>query len=129
MSTGTEHQQHAEEDMQTTLEKARTDAKQQFEQERDAILQCLPSEYKAMFGEVVFSKWKKSWLPCLVLSPYMVPPGPIRDQWMGMFNKVRTRPHDMCTSRTSHPCTYLVALCHQPHKPNHLLSLLVCGRC
>lgn len=60
-----------------------------FEQERDAILQQLSSEYRSMFGRIGFAKWAKMTLPVLILNPYHVPPHPVRQQWLNQFRNVR----------------------------------------
>jgi hypothetical protein len=64
--------------------------KADFEQGRDEILDQVPEKVKARFGQICFSKWGKEFLPLLVLNPYDVPPGVVRDQWLTMKEKVRT---------------------------------------
>lgn len=62
--------------------------RREFEEERDSILDQVPSYNKKMFNQVGWAKWSKSMLPAMILSPYSVPPGDIRDQWMKMFQNV-----------------------------------------
>lgn len=72
-----------------TLDEAREDAKKDFEEERDQVLQTIPSSYSKMFGQIGFGAWSKtSLLPVLILNPYHVPPGEVRNQWLHMFEKV-----------------------------------------
>jgi hypothetical protein len=42
-----------------------------------------------MFGQIGFVKWGKGDHPVLILNPYYIPPGPVRDQWISMYKKVR----------------------------------------
>lgn len=62
--------------------------KAEFEKERDGVLAGVPDHVKARFGEVCFAKWGKQILPALVLSPYSVAPGGVRDIWFEMYSKV-----------------------------------------
>ena len=62
--------------------------KEEFEKTKKEVLDSLPDEVKSKFGQQYFSKWAKSHLPCLVLSPYSVPPGSVRDMWFDMYEKV-----------------------------------------
>jgi hypothetical protein len=63
--------------------------KDAFEKEKKETLDSLPDEVKARFGEQYFSKWGKNILPCVVMSPFDIPPCLARDQWLKMYEKVR----------------------------------------
>lgn len=60
-----------------------------FEEARDMIMADVPDSTKESFGQIYFSKWGKQFLPCLVMNPYSVPPGGVRDMWLDMYDKVR----------------------------------------
>jgi hypothetical protein len=75
--------------LEKTLEDGRADAKKEFEEERMKVFDTLSESYKKMFGQIVFAKWRKESLPALILSPYNVPPGTVRNMWMDKFEKVR----------------------------------------
>jgi hypothetical protein len=75
--------------LEKTLEEGRAEAKREFEAERARIMDALSVSYRNMIGEIVFAKWKKESLPALILSPFSVPPGPVRTLWMNKFEKVR----------------------------------------
>jgi hypothetical protein len=62
-----------------------------FEEERDDILSQTPKHVKAVFGQMVLAGWSGKAYPALALSPFDVPPGSVREQWMTMFENVRTR--------------------------------------
>jgi hypothetical protein len=62
--------------------------KAQFESERDSILKDVPGNVKERFGKIFFTKWSNQLLPCLVMNPFDVPPGPARDVWYTMYDKV-----------------------------------------
>jgi hypothetical protein len=64
-----------------------------FEQGRDDILEDVPDSVKARWGQICFTKWSKDYLPCLSLSPFDVPPGPARNVWLDMYDKVSTCLH------------------------------------
>jgi hypothetical protein len=72
------------------LEGVKKDAKKEFEQEREVILAQLPRKVKDMIGEIGFTKWGKINFPVLILSPYDVPPGEVRDMWREAFERVRS---------------------------------------
>lgn len=72
-----------------SLEKNLDEKRKAFEKARDLILDEVPGHYKARFGQIYFAKWGKQTLPCLALSPYSVPPGGVRDNWLNMFDNVR----------------------------------------
>jgi hypothetical protein len=63
-------------------------AKNQFALERADILLHLPTSYKQRFGSMAFLV--ETWVqPVLLVSPYDVPPGPLRAMWMEWFLEVR----------------------------------------
>ena len=62
--------------------------KKEFERQKDEILSHVPAEVKARFGEIYFSTFGKFTGPALVMDPYRVEPGPLRDQWIAMFHNV-----------------------------------------
>lgn len=62
--------------------------KKEFERKRDEILSGVPEEVKSKFGEIYFSSFGKIVGPALIMSPYMVEPGPLRDQWLSMYHNV-----------------------------------------
>jgi hypothetical protein len=62
--------------------------KRHFEIDRDRIMASLPKEAKERFGEICFSKYKTYLGPVLIMNPYDVPPGPPRECWMQMYQKV-----------------------------------------
>jgi len=68
----------------------RLELKQDFEKERDEILEAIPDDYKAMLGQIGFAKWSKNLVPVLILSPFDLPPGvgSVREQWMHMYEKL-----------------------------------------
>lgn len=88
--------------LEKALREGRADAKQEFELQRTEIYDTLSASYKRMFGQIIFAKWKKVYLPALVLSPYSVPPGPVRTMWMEKFEKV-TYCDDCATVRRQSP--------------------------
>lgn len=71
----------------TSLEEDR----RKFEEARDLILADVPESVKDRFGEICFAKWGREVLPVLVLSPYSVPPGGVRDKWLAMYFKTKRR--------------------------------------
>ena len=62
--------------------------KKEFERERDEILSCVPEEVQNKFGEIFFSTFGKFVGPVLIMDPYKVEPGPLRDHWLTMFHSV-----------------------------------------
>jgi hypothetical protein len=62
--------------------------KEKFESYRTEWLDRIPKEIKSRFRECGFSKWGKEWLPVLVMGPFDVEPGPVRDMWFEMFRNV-----------------------------------------
>ena len=89
--------------LEKALREGRADAKHEFEQQRDEVFQTLSASYQQMFGQIIFAKWKKGYLPALVLSPYSVPPGPVRTMWMDKFEKVSYSRMVSCTFPLSTP--------------------------
>lgn len=71
------------------LQEGKALAKKEFEADRAEILKSTPAEYKKMFGQIGFTKWNKVLIPVLILNPYHVPPGNVRQQWLDMHQKVR----------------------------------------
>ena len=64
---------------------------QSTEETSDTIFQLLPSQYRDMFGAVVYAEWGCGWLPCLVVNPFRLPSGhDARKLWTKKFNKVCT---------------------------------------
>jgi hypothetical protein len=68
-------------------------AKSRFEDERKQILSELPESIKAMFGTIGFAAAEfdeNEIIPVLVMSPYDVPPKPVRDvYWFDLFSKLK----------------------------------------
>jgi hypothetical protein len=79
-------------------------AKSKFEKERETILKSLPDNLKSMFNEMGFCKVEvdeddeenvninagDEYVPCLILSPYSVPPRPVRDvYWFDLYSKCK----------------------------------------
>lgn len=82
-------------------------AKEKFEAERDSVLKDLPDSIKDSFGTIGFCKVEanddsdddeetvsnkktaaEEYVPCLIVSPYDVPPRPVRDvYWFDYFSK------------------------------------------
>lgn len=73
---------------QILLEQAKNDAKVEFEEFRDTCLSKIPKPYKQMFGQIGFTKLYNAVMPCLILNPFHVPPGVVRQMWLDMFKKV-----------------------------------------
>jgi len=62
--------------------------KKAFEKRRDKILRGVPEEVKARFGKIYFSTFGKFVGPVLIMNPFNVEPGLLRDQWIHMFHNV-----------------------------------------
>ena len=62
--------------------------KEDFENRRDDILSRIPDAVKGRFGEICFAKFGKFIGPVIILSPYCVAPGTVRENWLEMFNSV-----------------------------------------
>lgn len=56
--------------------------------DEEEVLAQVPDSMKELFGQVGFAKWTRLQLPALVLSPYKVPPGPVRKSWLDQFHMV-----------------------------------------
>jgi hypothetical protein len=76
---------------QKRLERAIREAEADFEQSRDDFLSKIPKYYKAMFGKIRFTKWKKGMTPVLIMHPFNVPPGEVRNMRLRMYEKVRKK--------------------------------------
>jgi len=74
------------------LQQAEEDSKKHFEADRDAILASLPNEVKSNFFQIGFAQWgqktPKTYQPVLILSPFSVPPGPVRNLWLQKYEEV-----------------------------------------
>lgn len=68
-------------------------AKSKFEAERKQILADLPESIKAMFGTIGFAEAEfdeNEIVPVLIMSPYDVPPKPVRDvYWFDQYSKAK----------------------------------------
>mmetsp|Transcript_9331 Transcript_9331/g.12376 ORF Transcript_9331/g.12376 Transcript_9331/m.12376 type:complete len:183 (-) Transcript_9331:282-830(-) len=67
-------------------------AQKRFEKERESILKELPESVTKMFGAIGFALPEDEdvagMIPVLVVSPYDVPPKPVRDvYWWGLFGQ------------------------------------------
>ena len=62
--------------------------KKEFERKRAEILSCVPDGTKARFGEIHFCKFGGYTGPVLVMDPYRVEPGPLRNSWITMYQTV-----------------------------------------
>jgi hypothetical protein len=62
--------------------------KKEFEINREDIISRVPGKAKKRFGEICFGSFAKFTGPVLVMSPYSVAPGPLRDNWLEMFKNV-----------------------------------------
>ncbi len=59
-----------------------------FEKEKENVLSSLPAEITEDFRKVCFAKWNGKYFCVLQLSPYDLPPGDVRNQWMSMYKDV-----------------------------------------
>ena len=62
--------------------------KEIFEQQREEIMALVPESVKGRFGEIAYAAFGKYFGPVLILDPYHVSPGQVRDQWFKMFHNV-----------------------------------------
>jgi hypothetical protein len=62
--------------------------KRLFEQEKEEIMRTVPKAVKNRFGQIVFATFGSYIGPVLILDPYRISPGPVRDQWLKMYHKV-----------------------------------------
>ena len=69
-------------------------AKSSFEAEKKQILADLPESIKSMFGTIGFAAAEfdeNDKVPVLIMSPYDVPPKPVRDvYWFDQYSKFTT---------------------------------------
>ena len=87
-STAVEENEPTMEEKEQMLQEGIEEARMQFENDRDELLASLPSSYSEKFKEIGFAKWAGSVIPVLVLSPYDVPPGKVRNDWMKGYENV-----------------------------------------
>ena len=80
---------HDEDKKAKVLQDGKTLAKREFEAYKAGILKSTPADYKIMFGQIGFTKWNKILIPVLILNPFHVPPGNVRQKWLDMHQKVR----------------------------------------
>jgi hypothetical protein len=71
------------------LQEAREETREQFHKIKAKVLSMTPQHLKDMFGQVCFARFGKAWWLVLVLVPYNVPPGSVRNQWTEQFERVR----------------------------------------
>ena len=71
------------------LEEAKEETRKQFIKIKARVLSMTPQHLKDMFGQVCFARFGKAWWLVLVLVPYDVPPGSVRNQWTEQFERVR----------------------------------------
>ena len=64
--------------------------KKEFDEKRDTILSSIPRDVYKRFGTICFASYSKFLGPVLILSPYSVAPGVLRDNWFTMFRNVST---------------------------------------
>ena len=70
------------------LQQVADDAKGHFDADRDAVLDMLPPFFKTVFNQIGFGRWGTKHFPVLVLSPYSIPPGDVRELWLQKFDIV-----------------------------------------
>lgn len=87
-----EQQQNSNEDSDEKMTKKQKEEKEIFEAEREEILKEIPDDVKSKFGQIMFSRWSKETFPVLVMSPFQVAPGRVRDLWYTMYDKVSSYP-------------------------------------
>jgi len=80
---------YSDEQKRIILEGAKEDARQEFENKKTEVLASLPAKAKDLFGQVGFAKFGKQTYGVLVLSPFDVPPGQVREGWYEVYDKVR----------------------------------------
>jgi hypothetical protein len=66
------------------------------EPERVEILSNTPKHIHDVFGHLALAGRQGKADPALVLSPFSIPPGSVRDRWMKMFQQVRAPPLGAC---------------------------------
>ena len=52
------------------------------------FLSFIPRDVYNRFGTICFASYSKFLVPVLILSPYSVAPGVLRDNWFNMFHNV-----------------------------------------
>ena len=62
--------------------------KKEFDEEREKVLSSIPPDVYKRFGAIRFASFSKFSGPVLILSPYSVAPGVLRDNWFDMFHNV-----------------------------------------
>ena len=62
--------------------------KAEFDEARDSVLDEVPENMKQKYGQIRFLKRSKEKLPVLVMSPFTVPPGDVREKWFRMYERV-----------------------------------------
>jgi hypothetical protein len=62
--------------------------KRLFEEKKEEIMRTVPKAVKKRFGEIVFATFGSFIGPVLILDPYRISPGPVRNQWLKMYQKV-----------------------------------------
>jgi hypothetical protein len=62
--------------------------KAEFERERDEILNGVPKSARDRFGQLYFCKFGGYYGPAVVMNPFKVAPGGVRDLWLSMFENV-----------------------------------------
>ena len=68
---------------------------QRFEREKRRVLASLPKQVKDEFKEMGFVKWEGKSQCVLILGPYDVCPGEVRELWMKMYKEV-SAVHQQC---------------------------------
>jgi hypothetical protein len=59
-----------------------------FDEQREQIMGAVPNAVKGRFGNIMYSTFGSYVGPVLILDPYNVGPGPVRDQWFRMYETV-----------------------------------------
>ena len=62
--------------------------KKEFDEKREEVLSDIPRDVYKRFGAIRFASFSKFVGPVLILSPYSVAPGVLRDDWSNMFHNV-----------------------------------------
>ena len=73
-------------DNQTALRHLRAEARSLFQREKELVLSKLTERHRQSFGQMGFHKERA----VLIISPYSVPPGPVRAMWMDKLIEVCT---------------------------------------
>ena len=64
------------------------EAVKDFSLEKKTMLRQVDKTVRNDFRKVGFAKWQRSWLPIIQIGPYDISPGPVRNSWMKIFEKV-----------------------------------------